>query len=154
MFHSALSCVEGWFGSLGPEQGTGGALAGALLCWSSPCTWAESIWSLAQGQGLCQTGQGDVTDRTCLQPSEELPSGALAPFCLHHFVGDHPAFVVQLRCHLSRVLGEVLLLSTVQKSLGFKIAPGKHVQKIVQAEKVALEPCSVGPCRRICRFIK
>lgn len=41
-------------------------------------------------------------------------------------------------CHLCRVLGEILLLSTVQKLLEFKIVSDKHVQKLVWAEIVAL----------------
>lgn len=85
------------------------------------------------------------------QDSGELPGAALAAFCLHHSLVDHPVVVVQL--HLCPVLGEILLLS-VQKLLGFQIISDKNILKIVQAETVALKLSSVGPCRGTCRFVK
>lgn len=68
LFHRALGCVEGWFGSMGAEQGTGGALAGAELSLSSP--------SHLRGFSPCPKGRVDGTHSTQLQPSEELPSGS------------------------------------------------------------------------------
>lgn len=62
-----------------------------------PDAGAESVWSLSQRAGPPPGWTGDVTHRTRLQPSDELPSGALAPFCVHHFLPDHPEFV-QLQC--------------------------------------------------------
>lgn len=41
------------------------------------------------------------------------------------------------------MLGEILLLSTVQKLLEFKIVSDKHVQKLVRAEIVALLNCAL-----------
>lgn len=44
------------------------------------------------------------------------------------------------------MLGEILLLSTVQKLLEFKIVSDKHVQKLVRAEIVALLNCALWDC--------
>lgn len=38
------------------------------------------------------------THVTQSQPSDDLPSGALGPFCLDHFLAGHPDFVFQLKC--------------------------------------------------------
>lgn len=101
LFYSALSSAEGRrLDNIGTE----------VLCpgdrWSSSNKPFHSQPLVPSVFCPCTKGQymqpgwrrGCRTTWLSSQPSDGLPSGVFGPFCLDHFLADHPDFVFQLKC--------------------------------------------------------